>query len=175
MIRYIKLDASTKPEELTALAYKVKAATPDGALSAAKAALLAANPALKGRKTIPKGTVVLVPDVGHVPPASDSERVAIPLEDRGLLSERQIEKLAEQAAAAVAAAKERGAQTAKLLKGAPLRKLIAEQAPELEGGFEEVVANTKRDAEAAAQQERRLDKVFEKMIADMKRLRARMR
>lgn len=174
MIRYIKLDASAKPDDLTALAYRIKAATPDTTLNAAKAALLLANPGLKGRKTIPKGTVVLVPDVGTVPPASDSERVAVPLEDRGLFTEKQIEKLAEQAAAAAAAAKERAAQTAKILRSAQFRRLIEEQAPELEEGLEDLVTNAKRDTETATERQRRLDKAFEKMVADMKRLRARM-
>ena len=173
-MRYIKLDASAKPDELTALAYRVKAATPDSTLAAAKAALLLANPGLKGKRTIPKGTVLLVPDVGKVPPASESEPVAVPLEDRGLLTERQIEKLAEQAAAATAAAKQRAVQTAKVLKSAQFRKLVEEQAPELEEGFETIVADAKRDSEAAAAQERRLAKVFVKMVADMKRLRDRM-
>lgn len=173
-MRFIKLDASAKPEELTALAYRVKAATPDSTLSAARAALLLANPGLKGKKTIPRGTVVLVPDVGTVPPAGDSEPVAVPLGDRGLFTDKQIEKLAEQAAAAAAAAKERAAETVHHLKSSQLRKLIGEQAPELEKSFAQIAENAKRDPEIAAVHLRRLDKVFAKMSADAKRLRDRM-
>lgn len=175
MIRYIKLDASTKLEDLTSVAYKVRAATPDGTLSSARAALLAANPGLKGKRTIATGTVVFVPDVGFVPPAADSKRVAIPFEDRGLLSEKQIEKLAEQAAAAAAVVKESAEQTTKLLKSAQLRKPLAEHAPELEESLKEIATNVKQDVDATALRRKRLDKVFEKMVVDVKRLRARMK
>jgi len=176
MLRYIKLSESAKPEELTALAYQLRSATPAAALTAASEALFLANPGLRDMKRVVKGTVLLVPDMGgRLPPAKEAGPVAVPLGGAGLLTDRQIEALAAEASVASDAAKERASQTAQLLKTAAGRKAAAEQAPEVEKLFADIVEAAKRAAESAQARERALKKVYGRMSADMKRLRANAR
>ncbi len=173
MLKFIKLAEAAKPDELAALAYQLKGNTSGAALTAASEALLLANPALRAKKRIAKGTVVLVPDIGgRLPPAKEAEPVEIPLGKVGLLTDKQVASLMAEAGAAVQAAKEGAAATAALLK-ASARKLIAEQAPGAEAHLDEILEAAKARAEELQKREKVLRKVFDKMAQDMKRLRAR--
>ena len=173
MLKFIKLEAAAKPGDIAALAYQLKGNTSGAALTAASEALLLANPALRARKSIPEGTVVLVPDIGgKLPPAKEAEPVEIPLGKVGLLADDQIASLLAESALAARTAKENAATTAALLKAAA-RKLIAEQAPGAEAQLEEIAEAAKRRAEEAQKREKILRKVMEKMAQDMERLRAR--
>jgi hypothetical protein len=173
MLKFIKLEAAAKPSEIAALAYQLKGNTSGAALTAASEALLLANPALRARKNIPEGTVVLVPDIGgKLPPAKEAEPVEIPLGKVGLLADKQIASLLAESGLAARAAKESAATTASLLKAAA-RKLIAEQAPGAEDQLDQIAEDAKRRAEAAQQREKIVRKVIEKMAQDMERVRAR--
>jgi hypothetical protein len=172
MLKFIKLTESAKSEDLTALAYQLKANTSGAAMTAATEALLLANPDLRDKKRIGKGTVLLVPDIGgRLPSAKDAEPVAVPLGQGGLLSDKQIESMARDVVAAAGAAKERATETAALLKSAKTRSLIADEAPGAEKFFDKILELAQARSEAAQKQAKIQRKVFDKMAADMKRLR----
>ncbi|HEV7606381.1 MAG TPA: hypothetical protein VGO61_03550 [Steroidobacteraceae bacterium] len=172
MLKFIKLSESAKLEDLTGLAYQLRANTSGAALTAASEALILANPELRDKKRISKGTVLLVPDIGgRLPPAKEAEPVAIPLGQGGLLSDKQIESLAKDVTAAASAAKSRATETAALLKSAKTRSLIAEEAPGAEKFFDKILELAQLRSEAAQKQEKIQRKVFDRMAADMKRLR----
>jgi phage tail protein X len=170
MLKFIKLESAAKVDDLAALAYQLKSNTAGSTLTAASEALLIANPALRDLKRLPKGSVVLVPDIGgKLPPAKEAEPVEIPLGGSGLLTDKQIASLANEVAEGAKIAKERAAETAATLKAA--HKAIAEHVPDAEKVLEQILANAKAVAEAAREKEKSMRKVFEKMAEDMKRLR----
>jgi hypothetical protein len=173
MLKFIKLGTAVKADDLASLAYQLKGNTSAAALTAASEALLLANPALRAKKRIDEGTVVLVPDIGgRLPPAKEAEPVEIPLGKIGLLADKQVASLAAEASAAAGAAKESAAATAALLKSSA-RKLIAEQAPGAEEQLDAILEAAKARAERVQQREKVLRKVFDRMAEDLKRLRVR--
>jgi hypothetical protein len=174
MLRFIKLTEVIKAEELTGVAYQLKANTAGSAVTAASEVLLLANPGLRDLKRIPAGTLVLVPDAGgRVPPARESAPVEIPLDQGALLNDKQIASLAADTAEAAKAAKQRATDTTAVLRLA--RKLIPEVAPGVETLFDKIAEQAERDADAAQKLAKSMRKVFERMAEDMKLLQDRSR
>jgi phage tail protein X len=172
-MRYLTLTEAAKPEEMLASAYKVRKGTSATRIEAATAALLAANPELRDLKRVPKGTIVLVPDLQALPHATDTSVVEVPLAGTGLLTTAQVNKLRARVKAVAQARAEQAAEAERLLKGDGLRKAAAGAIPEGERLMVAAVAAAKRDAEEAASQVERFEKAFAHMAEDMQRLRKR--
>ncbi len=169
MLKFIRLESATKVGELMSLAYQLKGGAAAAATAtAASEALFLANPQLRDKKLIAKGTLVLVPDIGKAPAAKEAAPVEIPLAN-GALTDKQIASLAADTTAAAKAARESAADTAAALKQA--RKFIAEVAPGAELQLDKIVEQAKRVADAAQKSEKTMQKVFERMAEDMKRVR----
>jgi phage tail protein X len=168
MLRFIKLDDVAKAEDLAGIAYQLKASTTGATLTAASEALFLANPLLRDAKKIPKGTLVLVPDIGKVPTAKDAEPVEIPLGKGALLTDKQIASLAADTAAAAKAAKQASIDTKDALRVA--KKFIPDLAPGVESLLDKIAEQADRRAESAQKLEKSLRKTYARMAEDMQRL-----
>jgi phage tail protein X len=172
-MRYLTLAEAAKPEEVLAAAYRLRQGTSASRIESATAALLAANPELRDARRLPKGTVVLVPDLKELPHASDTEAVEVPVAGTGLLTTAQLNKLKARLKAVASARAEEAAEAARLVRAEETRKATAAAVPQGEKLLAASVEAAKRRAEEAAAEVGEFDKAFALMAADMQKLRKR--
>jgi hypothetical protein len=172
-MKYLKLDANAKLDDLAAIAYRLKERTPASVREQAITALLAANPRLASGSKVPKDTVVVIPEVAGLKPdakaATPSSLAAVPFTMTARDAKSLIEHLRKQAAThaeqqqeAIEALKSREARTELKALGDPAAELI-------KTATAAVKARSKQDAVRIERKE----KALQRMLTDLDDLRAR--
>jgi len=150
-MQIVTLDKDAKVSAVVTRSYKIEGPGSVAARKRAEAALLQANPHIAGLETVPKGTVVVVPEV----PGLARAREAGPADEAAmsLVAElrRGLDDLAETAIGAAKRDLEAAAETQKHLKSRELKTLVGRQAPQASDLLGEIDAGLKdqmREGEA---------------------------
>lgn len=172
-MRYIKLDANTKLEDMVSIAYRLKDRTPAAVTALARDALLTANPLLKKARTIGKDTVLVVPDV---PGVSVSNDAVVPKRFPDTMiddTRRNAAKLIKRLRAAAESETAVLAAVTELLRGKDAKGAVAELGDDGAALIKEATNSARKRIKESAARAERTQQAVQHMLEDMAEMQKR--